>query len=40
MRIDPNKGEKINDAWIDFRYIYEIYHRIKFLWQKDNLYKT
>ena len=40
MRIDPNKGEKINDAWIDFRYIYEIYHRIKFLWQKDNFYKT
>ena len=40
MRIDPNKGEKINDSWIDFRYIYEIYHRIKFLWQKDNFYKT
>ena len=40
MRIDPKKGEKINDAWIDFRYIYEIYHRIKFLWQKDNFYKT
>ena len=40
MRIDPKKGEKINDTWIDFRYIYEIYHRIKFIWQKDNFYKT
>ena len=40
MRIDTKLGKKINDSWIDFRYIYEIYHRIKFIWQKDNFYKT
>ena len=39
MRIDPKLGQKINDSWIDYKYIYEIYHRIKFIWQNDNLYK-
>ena len=39
MRIDATKGKKVNNAWIDFRYIYEIYHRIQFIWQKENLYK-
>ena len=39
MRIDQSFGTKINNAWIDFKYIYEIYHRIKFVWQKGNLYK-
>ena len=39
MRIDPKLGKKIKDSWIDFRYIYEIYHRIKYIWQKENFYK-
>ena len=39
MRITPNIIKKINEAWIDFKYIYEIYHRIKYIWQKNNLYK-
>ena len=39
MRIDQSFGNKINKAWIDFKYIYEIYHRVKFIWQKENLYK-
>ena len=39
MRIDPKLGQKINDTWIDYKYIYEIYHRIKFIWQNDNLFK-
>ena len=29
----------MTNAWLDFKYIYEIYHRVKFLWQKDILYK-
>ena len=39
MRLDPTKGQKIKDGWIDYKYIYEIYHRIQFIWQKDNIYK-
>ena len=40
MRIDQTFGNKINKAWMDFKYIYEIYHRVKFIWQKENLYKN
>ena len=39
MMIDQSFGNKINKAWIDFKYMYEIYHRVKFLWQKQNIYK-
>ena len=39
MRIDPNNFQKISDSWIDYKFIYEIYHRIKYIWQKANLYK-
>ena len=39
MRIDQSLGNKINKSWIDFKYTYEIYHRVKFIWQKENLYK-
>ena len=39
MRIDQNFGNKVNKAWMDFKYIYEIYHRVNFIWQKENLYK-
>ena len=39
MRIDQSLGNKINKSWIDFKYVYEIYHRVKFIWQKENLYK-
>ena len=39
MRIDQNFGNKVNKAWMDFKYIYEIYHRVNFIWQKENIYK-
>ena len=39
MRIDANGGKKINSSWIDYKFIDEIYHRIKHIWQKNNFYK-
>ena len=39
MRINQAFGNKINKYWIDFKYIYEIYHRVNCIWQKENLYK-
>ena len=39
MRLEQTVEKKMTNAWLDFKYIYEIYHRVKFLWQKDNLYK-
>jgi len=39
MRLEQTVEKKMTNAWLDFKYIYEIYHRVKFLWQKDILYK-
>ena len=39
MRLDLTYENKMANSWLDFKYIYEIYHRVKFVWQKENLYK-
>jgi hypothetical protein len=39
MRIDPNNSQKMSESWVDYEFIYEIYYRTKYIWQKDNLYK-
>ena len=39
MQIDNNLGQKIEDSWFNFRFIEEIYNRMKFIWGNNNFYK-
>ena len=41
MRLNYNSGStKISKYWIDFRFFYDLYHRINFIWKKENIYKS
>ena len=40
MRLNYNSGStKISKYWMDFRFFYDLYQRINFIWKKENIYK-
>ena len=40
MRLDYNSGStKISKYWMDFKFFYDLYYRINYIWKKDNIYK-
>ena len=41
MRLDYKCGStNISHYWMDFKFFYDLYNRINFIWKKDNIYKN